>query len=94
MTEDQFRSNPEMTKRFRELITDPVMQQAIVIWKDGSPPVEPPIMSDAIASVRMLSQMVGADAAMNRFLNFGEPKAPEVEEPPPDWGAKIEPEMT
>ena len=52
MTYEQFRSNSEFTKRFRELLSDPVMQQAIVILKDGRPPIDPSPSADALASVR------------------------------------------
>lgn len=85
MTYDQFRQDPVMTGRFRELMSDPVMQQALVVWKDGSPPVDPPVGADAIASVRMLSQMVGADAAMARFLNLSTPLEPEIPVLQEDW---------
>ncbi len=91
MTYEQFRSNPDFTKRFRELLNDPVMQQAIVILKDGRPPIDPSPSADALASVRALSQMVGADSAISQLLSFGEPLIPEPEDPAPDWGVPLEP---
>lgn len=85
MTDEQFRRDPEMTKHFRELLQDPVMQQAIVIMRDGLPAIDVPIGSDALASVRVLSQRAGADRMINHFLTLAEPLEPEQAEIIPDW---------
>lgn len=85
MTDEQFRRDADMTKRFRELLTDPVMQQAIVIMRDGLPAIDVPIGSDALASVRVLSQRAGADRMINHFLSLADPIEPEQAEIVPDW---------
>ena len=85
MTEEKFRRDAEMTKRFRELLSDPVMQQAIVIMKDGRAIMDVPLAAEDRASVRVLSQMAGAEAAIMRFLSLGDPMEPEVPEVSEDW---------
>lgn len=85
MTAAQFRSSTELTARFRELLNDAVMQQAIIILRDGRVPVDPRPGAEAIESVRMLSQMVGADSAINMLLSLADPLEPEVPILTEDW---------
>lgn len=86
MTYEEFRKDPEMTARFRELIKDPVMEQALIIMKDGKPAVDAPVTSDPIVSVRLLSQTVGGEAAINLLLSFQDPFIPPPVDPQPTWG--------
>jgi len=94
MTYEEFRKNPDMTSRFRELIKDPVMEQALIILKDGKPAVDAPVSSDPIVSVRLLSQTVGGEAAINLLLSFQDPMIPPPVDPEPDWGQDLPPETT
>ena len=91
MTPDQFRANTEFTAHLREVLNDPIVQQAIVLAKDGNPPVDAPLSSPEIYSVRVLSQMAGWNGAISFILGLSEPAIPEAPETPPDWGAETEP---
>ena len=94
MTAQEFRANPELRARFKELISDPVVEQAIIILKDGKVPVDPKPDADAIVSVRMLSQMVGADAAISTFLSLGDPLPVPYQELQPTFEPEDLPEIT
>ena len=73
-TVDEFRTNPEMVIRLRELLSDPVAHTALEILRNSNPPVDADNEADAIESVRILSQMTGYAAFYNTLLLMQEPK--------------------
>lgn len=59
MTINEFRSNPALTLRMREIMADPVFRAAREALRDGNPPIDADPKDDPIVSARILSQMVG-----------------------------------
>lgn len=85
MTIEQFRSTPDYVKRMTEIFDDPVMQQAIVLLKDGNPPVDSPVASAEVVSVRILSQMAGYASCLSNLLALATPHVAPVELGQPEW---------
>lgn len=79
MTLDEFRTNPPMVIRLRELLSDPVAQTALEILRNSNPPIDADNEAEAIVSVRILSQMTGYASCFNTLLSMTEPKR--VQEP-------------
>lgn len=89
MTIHEFRSNPGYTKRLREILSDETMQLALITLRDSNTPREVSgEETDAVASVRRLSRIVGFNTALALFLGMGEPINP----PEPEEEAKYEAE--
>lgn len=74
MTIGEFRTNAEMVVRLRELLSDPVAHTALEILRNSNPPVDADNEADAIASVRLLSQMTGYASCFNALLSMTELK--------------------
>jgi hypothetical protein len=59
MTFQEFRENAIYTSRVRDILNDPVFSLAMEVMQESNPAIDPDPSADAIASVRMLSQLVG-----------------------------------
>ena len=73
MTIVEFRSNPALTTRLSELLSDSTMQTALAVLRDSNPAIDPDPSADALASVRMLSQMVGYQTYPLALASMGQP---------------------
>ena len=79
MTIEQFRQNPALTDRMRELMADETFVLATEALRNSNPPVDPPAGSPEIVSVRMLSQMTGYRIYEEKLRDMGTPLPPVVE---------------
>lgn len=73
MTIEDFRKNPALTTRMRELLEDETCVLALRALRDGNPPVDPPVGANELTSVRILSQMTGYRIALEKLREMGEP---------------------
>ncbi len=89
MTSDEFRANTHRVGRMRELLNDPTLAQALVCVKDAEMPEDAPSHSDAITSVRLLSQKAGWHGAINMLLTLAEPLPAMPEEETATFGVDI-----
>lgn len=81
MTFQEFRENSIYTGRIRDILNDPVFSLAMEVLRDSNPPIDPDPSHDAIASVRMLSQLVGFNQypTILRVLSTPPPRPVEIE---------------
>lgn len=87
MTINEFRSNTVYSQGLRELLSNPVLQEAIMTLKDHNVPHEIEVDdADAIASVRRFSRLAGWNNALVALLSLA--TSPPVSEPeePADYG--------
>lgn len=79
MTIPGFRQNPVYTNALRKVLDDPVVQLAIQTLLAANPPIDPDPNASEIASVRMLSQMVGYNEFARQLRLLAEPLQEPVE---------------
>lgn len=75
----EFRRSLPLTQRMRELLSDPVMTQALEVLAQSNPPVDAEPRDDALASVRILSQMTGYHIALTTLSSLSRPLPEPVE---------------
>lgn len=85
MTEVQFR-NSLFRQALAEFLSTPAGINLVVILKDGSTPLDPPIAAEPVASVRTLSQSVGFNACLTALLRMAEPNERTEDPPQETWG--------
>lgn len=73
MTDLVFRSSPERVSAFRELLSNPILAEAIVCLKDSGPSPVVAQHADAIESVRVQSKLEQHEADVNLLLSLAEP---------------------
>lgn len=80
MNVEEFRSSADRVGRMRELLADPVLAQAITALHASAPAIDADPNADALASVRILSQMHGYRTALDTLLLLAvhPPKPPEI----------------
>lgn len=88
MTIKEFRSNTVYSQGLRELLANPVLQEAIMTLKDVNTPTEVELDdADPIASTRRLSRLCGWNMALVALLSLAMPEPiPEPAEES-DYGA-------
>lgn len=78
----------------RELLSDPIMQDAIVTLQDENLPAETDSDNeDAIASVRKNSRRVGWTRCLQELLTLADPLPRAEGEAPRDYGTGINPDQ-
>lgn len=91
MTSVAFRSSPTRCAHLRELLSDPILQEALVTLQDENLPAEVEREDmDAIASVRRLSRRVGWTGCIQALLALADPIAlPSETETPRTYGTEF-----
>lgn len=78
---NNFRANPVYTSRLSEIFSDEVFQLAIEILRNSNEPIDPNPSEPEIASVRMLSQMLGFNTYAKTLRSMCFPITPMQEIP-------------
>lgn len=87
--ESEFRKNPVKIARMREILDDPVMQEAIIMMRDGTTIADVDNdMMDGIASVRKLSRLAGAHEAVECLFKLTQPYQEPQSMPEETWGVE------
>lgn len=73
MTISEFRTNPLFTAKMREILSDEIMQRALLVIRDTNLPQDLPVGCDPVASVRVHSKSVGYNAAIADLLSLADP---------------------
>ncbi len=73
MTIPEFRANADLVVQLRSAMDLPVMKIALQLLKDSNPAIDALPSSDALVSVRMLSQMAGYATFHATLMLLAEP---------------------
>ena len=94
MTEEQFKLNDGLRKELEAALNCPAFREALAIILDrrrmNEARVDSVLDSDALCSVRINSQRVGAEGLLTDLRDMCEPFRPENTEEPADFGAEEE----
>lgn len=95
MTSEDFRQDEQRVAELRTVLSNPVLQEAMLIIHDSKAIVDASDASDQLASVRKLSNLAGRAEVIRELYELATPlskptppKMPDygiTEEPPPDW---------
>lgn len=95
MTVEDFRQDEQRVAELRTVLSNPVLQEAMLIIHDSKAIVDADDASDQLASVRKLSNLAGRAEVIRELYELATPlakpqppKMPDYginEEPPPDW---------
>lgn len=94
MTEEQFKLNDGLRKELEAALNCSAFREALAIILDrrrtNEARVDAVLDSDALCSVRINSQRVGAEGLITDLRDMCEPFIPQKAEEPPDFGATEE----
>lgn len=86
MIAEDFRADENRVKDLREILANPVLQDALLIIHDSKAIADAPDGSDPLASVRRLSNLAGRADVIGELYTLATPIAPVAEERMPNFG--------
>jgi hypothetical protein len=91
ITSEEFRKDAERVKELRTVLTNPVLQQALLIIHDSRTIVDAPDNSDPLASVRKLSNLAGRADVITELYTLATPLGETKPLPRPTFGVEEKP---
>lgn len=91
MTSDAFRRDAQRTAELAAVLSNPILQEALLLIHDSKAIIDAPRDADQLASVRLLSNHAGRSAVISELYELATPLAEQAAPKKPDYGVTEQP---